>query len=674
MDLSFYYRVKSAVKRRILRPALNRAVKFVPVSIQDALGLNLEMAPFSPLALEKKLWSGYSTHALQDLHSIVSARRMMAGVRADAAWALARWHASRAEYALGLQYALLMRALERNRAWDKGQVLLEVDCLNRLGRADEARRSLSHAIQRQGELSDYCLAYSNVLCAAGADDAERLDWINRILSRNGFVEVALLNEQAPLAIDNLRGQGDIPGRDGPRVSVLMPAYNSAGTIEKSIRGLLAQSWRNIEILPVDDCSTDDTWAVLQAFAERDPRVVPIRHEVNTGAYGARLTALTHATGDFITVHDADDWSHPQKVETQVQALLTDDSLVACMSSWCRVSRNLYVNRVGAIPGPNLQRQNESSLMFRRSLVESLGAWDRVRAAADTEFIWRIQAAHGHKAVKVVHEDVPLSFSLSQEDSLTQTGPTHVKTIFYGTRRVYREAQKWWHRHAAAEGELRILPTDSDRRFAAPPHLLRKNPEPGEYDFLFVGDLALTKGVGELQQALIGALAESGEYRIGLFHWPRYEKSVHRPVASYYQELAAVGKVDVIAAEDALKAQHVIVADVIATEHLLDRLPTWEVQKVWACAGHCDGSDFPNGRIEKEMVEANLKSAFGMNAVWLPVSREDADRMHNDDSYEMVSTVFIPWHMGESDSAIRHEIRQALDGLALESVGVQSEVE
>src|SRR5690554_590689 len=528
MDLSFYYRVRSAVKQRLLRPALNRVQRVVPPSLKEALGINLEISRYTPLALEKKLWGGYSTHALQDLHAMVTSRQMQAGLRADAAWVLARWHTARAEYELGLHYALLMRALDKKRGGEKGQVLLEVDCLNRLGRADEARRCLEDAMRKlKGEPADYYLAYSNVLHATGASDSERLDWINRIFARHGFAELALLDEQAPLAIDNLRSRDDVTPHDGPKVSVLMPAYKSAETIEKSIRGLLAQSWRNIEIIPVDDRSPDDTWSVLQAYAAQDPRILPIRHEVNTGAYGARLTALERATGDFITVHDADDWSHPQKIEFQVKALLEDESLVACMSSWCRASRDLYVNRVGVIPGPNLQRQNESSLMFRRSLVESLGAWDRVRAAADTEYIWRIQAVYGKKAIKVVHKEVPLSFSLSQEDSLTQTGPTHVKTIFYGTRRVYREAQKWWHRHADVK-ELRIMPDDHQRRFPAPPNLLQRNPEPRQYDVLITADFSLAKGVGEYVHDLVNAALES-ELRIALFHWPRYEKHVMRLV-------------------------------------------------------------------------------------------------------------------------------------------------
>lgn len=662
MNLSFYYRVKSAVKRRLLRPLIWRALTLIPQSFQDTMGLNVESPKHSPRALEKKLWAGHSAQALEDLHWIVTSQRMLRGTRADAAWALARWHAAKAEYELSLQYILLMQALAKSHQFEKGPVAVQIDNLNRLGRGKEAQRILDLVLYRHGELCDYRLAYSNVLCVQGKDDQVRLAWINKIYRQYGFVELGLRDPLQPMAIDNLQAREplELAYREGPKVTVLMPAYNSSTTIVKSIRGLLAQTWKNLEIIPVDDCSTDDTWEVLKSFSQQDKRVLPIRHATNTGAYGARLTGLAQASGDFITVHDADDWSHPQKIETQVEALLSDESIVACMSSWCRVSRNLYVNRVGAIPGPNLQRQNESSLMFRSTLVNKLGAWDRVRAAADTEFIWRIQAAFGKKAIKVVHEDVPLSFSLSQEDSLTQTGPTHVKTIFYGTRRTYRESQKWWHRHAAT-GELKIPLTDCDRRFAAPSHLLMKHPKPIDFDFLFIGDFALSQGVGGFQEKLINALVSTGKYRIGLFHWPRYEKEAQRPVRSQYYEMASKGSINIIAAEDTLTARQVIVTDIIATSCMLDRFPAWKVEEVYACAGHRNVSKFPNGQVDTGLVERNLASAMGIQVVWLPVSLEDAERMQQDDSLNKVSSTIIA-HEEEVNEEDLYEMQKALETL------------
>jgi glycosyltransferase involved in cell wall biosynthesis len=90
----------------------------------------------------------------------------------------------------------------------------------------------------------------------------------------------------------------------------MPAYDAQGTIAIAIESVLNQTWSNLELIVVDDGSGDHTWEVLQSFAARDPRVLVLRHEQNRGAYAARNTALRHATGDLVTVNDADDGCIP----------------------------------------------------------------------------------------------------------------------------------------------------------------------------------------------------------------------------------------------------------------------------------------------------------------------------------------------------------------------------
>jgi glycosyltransferase involved in cell wall biosynthesis len=90
----------------------------------------------------------------------------------------------------------------------------------------------------------------------------------------------------------------------PCLSVVMPVYNEAATIAEIIPVVLAQ--RPVQqIIIVDDCSKDGTWAKLQSLARSEPRIKLVRHEVNQGKGAALRTGIAHATSDFVIIQDAD---------------------------------------------------------------------------------------------------------------------------------------------------------------------------------------------------------------------------------------------------------------------------------------------------------------------------------------------------------------------------------
>jgi glycosyltransferase involved in cell wall biosynthesis len=119
----------------------------------------------------------------------------------------------------------------------------------------------------------------------------------------------------------------------PLVSVVIPAFNAADSLSLTLDSVLAQTFRDLEVIVVDDGSTDRTYAVAQEAALRDPRIRLV-HQANAGVGAARNAALRLARGRYIAPLDADDLWSPHKLERQVARLESaglNTRLVYCWS-------------------------------------------------------------------------------------------------------------------------------------------------------------------------------------------------------------------------------------------------------------------------------------------------------------------------------------------------------
>lgn len=101
------------------------------------------------------------------------------------------------------------------------------------------------------------------------------------------------------------------------VSIVMPTYNCANFIEESIKSVLAQHHKNWELLIVDDCSTDNTKAILAPYLAKYPNIHYTCLEKNSGTAVARSTALKQAKGDYVAFLDSDDLWTPNKLSLQI---------------------------------------------------------------------------------------------------------------------------------------------------------------------------------------------------------------------------------------------------------------------------------------------------------------------------------------------------------------------
>ena len=477
------------------------------------------------LAWEHHLWRGADSVMLPRLVHLSHDPQASREEAHCARWALARWWAWRKDWALVRQY-LLPDGRLIDSPTHSGPALLAVEallattqhdvagtCMSErvasvgtdapinsasnfdsglpsLDSTDHASHTalladvLTHLDQYFGSRADTALAHANATC----DPSQRLSWINSAWQSAGLEPVGYRNPRLPLCLDNLGFMdSEKPALDSMArhtaasssegeslVSVILPAYNVAGTIATAIHGLFAQFDVRLELLVVDDASEDTTCQVVEALIAQCPGNVALhllRHRENSGAYAARNTGLRHATGDLITVHDSDDWSHPQKLVRQVAALQAQAGAVASLSSWVRTTPTLHFHRWRVEEGwvyPNI-----SSLMLRRSAIEALGGWDNVRVDADTEFHERLIARFGHDAVIEVLPGVPLAFGRADEASLSQAGTTHLVTRFVGVRQAYIEAARRWHSQGKKSGELTLVPEAPWRPFAAPAAICRQ---------------------------------------------------------------------------------------------------------------------------------------------------------------------------------------------------------
>lgn len=103
----------------------------------------------------------------------------------------------------------------------------------------------------------------------------------------------------------------------PKVSIVTPSYNCAKFIEETFRSVTAQSLSDWEWLITDDCSTDNSFALLESLAAKEPRIKLSKNEKNSGASFSRNNGLNHASGEYIAFLDADDLWTEKKLEEQL---------------------------------------------------------------------------------------------------------------------------------------------------------------------------------------------------------------------------------------------------------------------------------------------------------------------------------------------------------------------
>lgn len=172
------------------------------------------------------------------------------------------------------------------------------------------------------------------------------------------------------------------------VSVIIPAYDAERSIEATLRSVLAQSYRNIEVIVVDDGSRDRTAAIVDAVRKGDNRVYLVR-QPNAGQAAARNAAIAMAKGEFIAPIDADDIWFSDKLSLQVERALQSPE-VALVYGW-----SAFIDERGALTGESVTSDlegevlsglicsnlvgNGSAPLMRAECVRQIGGYDEAKA-------------------------------------------------------------------------------------------------------------------------------------------------------------------------------------------------------------------------------------------------------------------------------------------------------
>ena len=118
----------------------------------------------------------------------------------------------------------------------------------------------------------------------------------------------------------------------PTVSIIIPTYNRAHLIDRSIQSVLNQTYQDFELIVVDDGSTDNTEDIIRQFQEKDKRIKYIKHDKNKGGSAARNTGIKNSRGEYIAFQDSDDEWFPEKLEKQIEIIECTDPKVGIVYS------------------------------------------------------------------------------------------------------------------------------------------------------------------------------------------------------------------------------------------------------------------------------------------------------------------------------------------------------
>jgi len=402
------------------------------------------------------------------------------------------------------------------------------------------------------------------------------------------------------------------GADAPLVSVVLTSYRPDELeLQSSVQSILDQTWANLELLVVDDCSGSEYKEIFEQICAADSRIKLIRSPENRGTYVARNLGYAAANGKYITGQDDDDWSHPERITRQVEFMESNADYIACRVTAVRCDEDMGRCRQGFKPVV----LNPSSLMLRREGYEHVGGYLESRKGADSEYYFRLKSVTGGKVGNLKE---PLSVIRILPDSLSRgdfsPGWRHP------ARSSFRSAYRYWHRHTPAHLSNRATGSTPPVRIPKRYSVTDSSKRPAPIDVVFAGDWQRYGGPQKSMLEEIAALQRAG-MRVGVMNLEA-ARFMHEgpsgPLNDEIQKLINEGSVHEIFYDDDIDVRLLILRYPPILQFFTHEETRLNVQAMLILANQApselDGRDI---RYLVEECHFNAEKAFGVTPRWVP---------------------------------------------------------
>ena len=129
------------------------------------------------------------------------------------------------------------------------------------------------------------------------------------------------------------------------ISIVIPSFNRASVISKTLDSILAQEYQDWECIIVDDNSVDNTFQVVESYVKKDSRFKVLRNCRKKGAQGARNTGILYSKSDWVCIFDSDDYMYPNYLQEMTRSINDEVDVVVCHSNVVRVEDNEIIRKL-----------------------------------------------------------------------------------------------------------------------------------------------------------------------------------------------------------------------------------------------------------------------------------------------------------------------------------------